>query len=67
MDSKIDYTIRIPVKQTAERIGCQWCKHSNSCQYHVEIFEEHWKGWRNEINHRTKTEIIGTLCKHFEK
>jgi len=62
-----DYTVTIPDKQLAERIGCQWCKHSNSCQYNIEIFDEGWYGWTLMINHRTKAEIIGTLCKYFDK
>jgi hypothetical protein len=62
----IDYTVTIPGKLAGEQIGCQWCKHSNSCQYGVQIFDERWP-YQHTIGHRTLREFIGLICKHFEK
>jgi len=62
---EIDYTIKIPLKQPGEQHGCQHCLTRNSCQFYIEIFLEHPRGWKNTINHRTETEFIGLLCKHF--
>jgi len=66
-DTTIDYTIKIPLKQPGENIGCAFCSNQSTCQYHVEIFTEHHKGWEYTVAHRVLTEFIGLICKNFTK
>lgn len=61
-----EYEIKIPLKLPGEQIGCEYCRHKEVCQFHIEIFSGGRWLFKNTIAHRSETEHVGLLCKYFE-